>query len=291
MQLSPRIRKLLSSAAKLLLTGAALWLVFSKIDLSEVLGQLKTARAVPLLFAIALFILSKVISSFRLNTCFRQIGLHLNEPDNLKLYWLGMYYNLFLPGGIGGDGYKIYLLNKHYKTGVKPLTAAVLLDRLSGLAALAALTAVLLVFQPLPAWAKGGGLAGVVLLYLAYHLLVRRFFPVFGDSLFSTGLQSLGVQLAQAACAVLIMLALGISDHFLSYLLVFFISSMVAVLPLTIGGVGAREVVFLYGAGYLQLNEHLAVTLSLLFFLITAVVSLSGAWFSFKSPLPLFRPS
>lgn len=287
MRLSPKIRKLLLTAGKLLLTVVALWLVFSNIDLSSVLGQLAAARPVPLLLAVVLFILSKVISSYRLNTYFRQAGLYLAEGANLKLYWLGMYYNLFLPGGIGGDGYKVYLLNKQYKTGVKLLTTAVLLDRLSGLTALAALTAALLVFQPVSLWLKSAALAGVLLLYLAVRVLLRRLFPVFSSGLTLTAIQSLGVQLAQAACAVLIMRALGIGDNFLSYLLVFFISSMVAVLPLTIGGVGARELVFLYGAAYLQLDEHLAVTVSLVFFLITALVSLAGAWFSFRSPLPV----
>jgi len=33
-----------------------------------------------------------------------------------------MFYNLFLPGGIGGDGYKIYLLNKLSNKSIKSLT-------------------------------------------------------------------------------------------------------------------------------------------------------------------------
>ncbi len=50
-----------------------------------------------------------------------------------------MFYNLFLPGGIGGDGYKIYLLQKNYQTGTKKIFGAVLADRISGMVALVVL--------------------------------------------------------------------------------------------------------------------------------------------------------
>ncbi|MEP0712640.1 MAG: lysylphosphatidylglycerol synthase domain-containing protein, partial [Algoriphagus sp.] len=55
------------------------------------------------------------------------------------------------------------------------------------------------------------------------------------------------------------------------------LSSIVAVLPLTIGGVGARELVFVYAHTYAGIDEATAVAFSLIFFLITAMVSLTGS--------------
>ncbi len=75
----------------------------------------------------------------RLNIYFSAIDLKLKEKTNLQLYLLGMFYNLFLPGGIGGDGYKIYLLQKNYQTGTKRILGAVLSDRISGMVALVVL--------------------------------------------------------------------------------------------------------------------------------------------------------
>ncbi|HYH55099.1 MAG TPA: hypothetical protein VD772_00720, partial [Anseongella sp.] len=46
---------------------------------------------------------------------------------------------------------------------------------------------------------------------------------------------------------------------------------------------GAREVVFLFGARYFQFQEHQAIAISLLFFAITAAVSLCGIYFSFSN--------
>ena len=73
-------------------------------------------------------------------------------------------------------------------------------------------------------------------------------------------------------------MALGISENILAYQLVFLLSSIVAVLPLTIGGVGARELVFIYAHTYAGIQETAAVAFSLIFFLISALVSLSGSW-------------
>jgi glycosyltransferase 2 family protein len=41
--------------------------------------------------------------------------VNIPEKHIIQLYLLGIYYNLFLPGGIGGDGYKIYLLKQKIK--------------------------------------------------------------------------------------------------------------------------------------------------------------------------------
>jgi len=65
-----------------------------------------------LILALIAFVISKIIASWRLKIYFKNIFIRLTEQTNLKLYWLGMYYNLFLPGSIGGDAYKVLLLKK-----------------------------------------------------------------------------------------------------------------------------------------------------------------------------------
>ncbi|RYY21444.1 MAG: UPF0104 family protein, partial [Cytophagaceae bacterium] len=74
--------------------------------------------------------------------------------------------------------------------------------------------------------------------------------------------------------------ALGAADAgpVLPYLLVFLASSVAAVLPLTVGGLGARELTFLYGAKLFGLDPAVAVSVSVLFYVITAAVSLGGAF-------------
>jgi uncharacterized membrane protein YbhN (UPF0104 family) len=79
-----------------------------------------------------------------------------------------------------------------------------------------------------------------------------------------------------------LLLALGETENHLPYLVIFLVSSAVAVLPISVGGVGVRELTFLYGSQLLNVDMNVAVGISFLFYLITALVSLAGVWFVFK---------
>src|SRR5690606_12465762 len=91
---------------------------------------------------------SIIIASSRLNGFFKGVGLMLSERYNFKLYLLGLFYSLFLPGGVGGDGYKIYFLRRKCDVKARRLLSAVFFGRLSGLWALCLITAALVIFIP-----------------------------------------------------------------------------------------------------------------------------------------------
>lgn len=279
-------KKIFKLLLKLLLTGLALFLVFRKIDTEITWKAIKDADFIYLLLALLVFALSKVASAFRLNYFFADLGLRIPHVQNLKLYGIGMFYNLFLPGGIGGDGYKVYLLNRFYKTPAKQLVQAVVLDRINGLFALVFLMLVILLWVDIDillsidlavlAWA---GMLGLTIGFFGMMwFLFRRFTGSMGITLGC----SLLVQLLQLACAFFILSSLGATAQVMEYQFVFLLSSIVAVLPLTIGGIGARELVFIYSHDYLGIDENVAVAFSLLFFLITALTSLPGVFMKFK---------
>ncbi len=283
-----QLKNQLKTALKILLTGGALYLVFQKIDTGNLLQLSKTLSWGWLIPAIALFVGSKVATAIRLNHYFANIHISLNFWENWRLYLIGMFYNLFLPGGIGGDGYKVYLLNNQFKTPVKELLRASVLDRLGGLIAILGLLfgILLLIDLPLPfgePWVNDlvfsvGAIGMIPGFWLLQKFLFSNFLPSFWQGIF----WSLIGQLAQMAAVVCLLLALGVQDKFLAYQAVFLLSSIVAVLPLTIGGVGARELVVVYAHSYAGIQETEAVAFSLIFFLISAAVSLSGAWVKWK---------
>ncbi|WP_288370593.1 lysylphosphatidylglycerol synthase transmembrane domain-containing protein [uncultured Algoriphagus sp.] len=274
----------LKTLLKLILTGLALYLVFRKIDTGKLLGIIQTLQWPWLIPATVLFVLSKVATAVRLNQYFKNIDLYLSEKLNFRLYLVGMFYNLFLPGGIGGDGYKVYLLNKQFKTPVKKLLQAALLDRLGGLVAIVFLlfglflmVDVELDFLESSIW-NALMIGGLILTIPTFWLVQKLLFKDFLPSFWSANAWSFAGQIAQLICAWFILMALGIDEKVLAYQLVFLLSSIVAVLPLTIGGVGARELVFVYAHQYAGIEEAAAVAFSLIFFLITAGVSLMGAF-------------
>ena len=107
-----KISKTAGTVLKILISLAAMVYVFSKIEIKQVLHIATGSNFFLLFIAMTLFVISKTIAALRLNFFFRATGIFISELYNLRLYLLGIFYNLFLPGGIGGDGYKIYLLNR-----------------------------------------------------------------------------------------------------------------------------------------------------------------------------------
>jgi len=271
---------------KVSVSTLAIYVVVQKIDLQQTKEILLQVKITWILLATIAFNLSKFISSARLNQFFRSIDLHLTGLYNLKLYYVGMFYNLFLPGGIGGDGYKVYLLNKSHKTKLKDLISATLLDRISGLAALVFLAMLLSLFVNLSfiggPWITWLLIGLLFIYYPSFFLIFRLLFGKFIKAFSTSNIYSLGVQLAQLLCAYLILKALMVDGLYIEYMTLFLLSSVVAVLPFTIGGVGARELVFIFGANYLMIDKNTAVAFSILFFVITAVSSFTGIFFETK---------
>ncbi|MCB2207351.1 MAG: flippase-like domain-containing protein [Bacteroidetes bacterium] len=274
--MNKRTKKLIITILKFGLTAFALYFVFQKIEFTNVLAIYKQSNVAYLILALLFFAASKVLSAFRLQFFLKQTGVFISQWVNIKLYALGMFYNLFLPGGISGDGYKIYLLQKNYKTGTGKLFGAVLTDRISGMSALTILALIIFSFHTVPVQGHTFGFLLVPMVLLVLYFFMRWFYSYFLQVYSVTLFFSLGVQLLQLMCTWMIVLALGETQQVWSYLLVFLVSSIIAILPISIGGMGVRELTFLYGAKILGINADLAVSVSLMFYIITAVISFIG---------------
>ncbi len=279
-------RRQFTTLLKIVFILLLVYFVFTKINLEEVWAVVKTANLSLLIGAVFFLIFSKTIASFRLNMYFHQIGVRLTQWSNAQLYLLGMFYNLFLPGGIGGDAYKGYAIRKKFNTSIKKVVAALLLDRLSGVLLLGIYACILgLLIPALESeeikWLFG---VGIFLAILVSWWLNKQYFnylyPIYWKSL---GLSAL-VQIFQLVCVLFILQSLGLDMHILEYLFIFLVSSALSVLPVTIGGIGIRELVFLYGARWLGLEENISISISILFFTITAIISFAGIYYHFKLP-------
>ncbi len=279
-------RKKLLTALKIVVSALLIYFIFTKINLEDVFSTIKKTNLLFFFIALFFFVISKVIAVFRLNLYFHQLNVLLSHKSNLQLYLLGMFYNLFLPGGIGGDAYKGYVIQKKYKVGTKKVVSVLVLDRLSGLLLLF-IFACLLTFKiehEIFIKFKFLILAVLFLSILVFWFLNKKFFkntlPIFWKSFGYSAL----VQLAQLISVFFILKALNIEENTIAYLFIFLISSIVSVLPLTIGGIGSREITFLYGALWLGLDKSTSISISMLFFIITAIVSLCGIFYHFKKP-------
>lgn len=274
-----------------MLSALLLYFIFTKIPFREAFDEIKRALSVYLVYALLLFVLSKLLAAFRLNLFFHQIGIPLTHKSNIALYLQGMFYNLFLPGGIGGDAYKGYVLQSRYKVGTRKVVGSLLTDRVSGLVSLVIYACILALLihistgQIFTLLLLTVPLLTILLFWIAVKRLTAYLKPVFWSSLGYSAL----VQLAQLGAVYCLLYAFGVEENSLAYLLVFLISSIVAIIPITIGGIGSREVVFYYGAKFLNLDMQVAVSISMLFFAISAIVSLLGSIYHFRNPKLKFQ--
>lgn len=275
-------KSFLKTFIKVTVTLALLYWVFSKIETKQVLDLYKKANLWLLIPAIAAFFCSQIIASSRLFNFFEVIKLNIGKRNNLKLYLLGMFYNLFLPGGIGGDGYKVIVLSKRYKVKHRKIFWALFNDRLSGLIAVAILTVVLFVVVPLHIKYKYYTLFFIILAPSGYIVFNRLFFREYLVIWKKVLYKSLTIQSLQLVSATFILFSIGIRSNVQGYLMLFLVSSLVSVIPFTVGGIGAREMAFVIGANLIGSQPEVCVALSLIFYFISAFVSLIGVMYVIK---------
>jgi uncharacterized membrane protein YbhN (UPF0104 family) len=262
----------------IVVTGGLLYWVFSKVPFAKIKFRLAHANRAWLTAAILCYIGSMLFSSWRLLSFFKSIGLKLDWRFNLRLYFLGLCYNVLLPGGIGGDGYKIYLLHKTYKLPTKKVFWAILFDRLSGFWAIGAIVVGLIILIPSFPYHLAIPLSIVSVGSVIYYFVARKFFRDYTHNFFSGHLKAIGVQSMQLLTIVCLLLAQDFNGKFAPYLLSFLFSSLAAVIPFSLGGGGIRDALLTLARQF-NLTEDMAVYLSFGFYLVSIFVALIGIYY------------
>lgn len=273
-------KKLLSTFIKIAISVFLLYFVFTKISIDDTLDTIRGVNPYFLVLSILFFMLSQWISAKRLLIIFHEVGYNLSKNSNNILYLIGMFYNFFIPGGIGGDAYKVFILNKKFKWELKTLTSAVFVDRFIGLTAIGILIS-LLTYNLLP---KGSLLwlipVSIVVIIATAFIILKQLFPKFLN-VFSKILGiSIVVQLLQIASVVFIIMSIDNQGNYISYILIFLISSVLSIFSFS--GIGIREYIFYEASLLLEIDSSVAVTIGLIFSIITAMISLFGIGFHFK---------
>jgi uncharacterized membrane protein YbhN (UPF0104 family) len=264
---------------KFAVTSALLYYVFSKVPLQKVKMRLVNANYWWMLVALLCYFGSMVMSSWRLSSYFKSIKLNLDPRFNFRLYLLGLFYNFLLPGGIGGDGYKIYLLNKTYKKPARKVFWAIMFDRLSGLWAIGLITVALIFLIPQIDIHIGIPLGIFTVASIIYYGVAYKFFREYTHYFFEGHLKALGVQSLQVIAIICILFGQNFTGKFSPYLLSFLISALATIIPISVGGAGIRETVFQQLSRVFPMDVDLAVFLPISFYLISITVALLGVYY------------
>ncbi|MHB9032640.1 MAG: lysylphosphatidylglycerol synthase transmembrane domain-containing protein [Anaerolineae bacterium] len=302
--LSERFKKTLINTAKVIVTLALLTFIALTVDLKQVWQTVKYAHWIYLLLAWLLFQLGILIRSYRWQELLRANGIEVKYGKLVGLYYVGTFFNNFLPTGFGGDVVKMFELARGGAES-ELAVASVLADRLLGLVVLAlmALTALPFGFKlvPLPftlvLLAIIAGLFLVIIMLInrrAYSFFchikfldriftlpkVRAFFNSFQSyslaSLKYALLASLGFNITLIGTYILLGVAVSVIINPLFYFIFIPILSTLLILPISVSGLGVREggyVVLFAQAGVASAE---ALAMSLLFYGLNVLTGLIG---------------
>jgi uncharacterized protein (TIRG00374 family) len=139
------MKKTLLTVIQLLVTGALLYWVFHDQKVREAMAvAIRDADYRWIGAAILMYVVVEFAAVVRWQILLKVQGINLSNARIVALFFIGMFYNQFLPGGTGGDIVKTYLLWKETPTKKPGALLAVLFDRMIGLIALIIITGVLI---------------------------------------------------------------------------------------------------------------------------------------------------
>jgi len=305
-------RKFWLNLSRIALSLAALVLLLREVGGADVWWVLQHADLDCLGAACLLFLLGIVIRVFRWRVLFHSLGMSPSFRLLLKLYLVGNFFNTVLPSGFGGDVVRVVELTQQERgtipgaaTGASAAVGTVIVDRLTGILSLMALGLLVLPFSPnLAPWlvwlfvvlALGGLLGGALLLegrllrwmtaYLPSALslagqgkLADIYAVVSGagaPAIWSALTLSTLFNLVNIVIYWLCGLAVGIDVPLSFYFVLTPLLSLTLLVPISVGGLGARDWVAQPLFGSVGVPDVIAAAMTLSVYAVTLAVGLIG---------------
>ena len=306
------LKKRGAAILKAAVSGALLYVLFRRVDTGVFLETVSSINpSVIILLALA-YIVLQCLSTYRWSIVLRK-DADVRYTELLSIYFIGMFFNNFLPTLVGGDLVKGYYLYRKTEKG-EIAFASIFMDRYSGFAALIAITLISLLFG----WGflhriGGAGLIWVFILLICgffglsfifwferLHSFLANiighagisgmnekmdsFYRVFmnykgrREVLFKIFSLSLIIQSGVIICYFVLGRSVGIDvpvGYFFLFVPLAIVFSMV---PLSLSGLGIREGVFIFLFTKAGVSREAALSMSLIWFMVVAAVSMAGAF-------------
>jgi uncharacterized protein (TIRG00374 family) len=298
------MRKHLTTFLKIGVTLLGLAVILTRFDIKAIGLVIQQSELLWILVGFLLVNASVVLRAYRWLLLIRGLHTHVSFGRLVELYYVGGFFNVFLPSGFGGDVVRILEVSRDIPSDIA--TGTVLIDRMTGLMMLFALALVALPFRPegfpqallsiIVAICVGGLIAGFALLEGSMLRTISRWLP---QKLMKSGggfmlkvtrsvdecgwraiagamVVSILFNLLQASWWTTTAWALGLDIPYGYMLLVVPILSLAMLVP-SIGGLGVREFmapVLFSGAG---VSPEQAIALTLVVFALERLSGLLGA--------------
>jgi hypothetical protein len=293
---------------KILVSLGILFLLFKNTDSELFLETIISIDPFYFILAIVIFISSQIISTIRWSLLLKCGGVKLSYWRLISLYFIGMFFNNFLPTAVGGDAVKGYYLYKASGKGGASL-ASIFVDRYIGFASLVILSFV--AFFLGYSYLKGTILVWLVLSFIclftvaslflwvdklhSWALLILNKIKIFKVNekidVFYKALMSykkypkvlaigLGISLVLQTLNMLTFYVISTGLGFTIPLVFFFLftplAMTVSMIPISLAGLGLREGAFVFLFAQVGVSSASALSLSLAWFIVVVISSLFG---------------
>ena len=284
-------------------SAALLWFVLASVGVGSVVSNLAVLPPSVLALAVALAAFNVALSAYKWQLLLAVKDIDLPFRTLFVYYYVGQFFNAFLPTMVGGDGVRIYYLHGNHDAGADA-ASSVVVERLTGLVGVLAIggVATVLLSDRLPTavvatmllvCVPGVGLLLALLFTSAgRRLLDRTLFDVerfgLGDRLSSVydaiaAYRHAGRALVPVlAASVLFRLVLVANNYVVAvglgmdvpfaYFLVFVpLVELLLLVPVSVQGFGVRETTYVYLFGAAGASSDLSLTLGVVMGLVLGV--------------------
>jgi len=304
--LSVRVRAVVGLILRLLIAAALIYWVLRKANLRVALQTLSQSELWAIAGGMVLMFANLVLKAWKWQVLLRADEIHFSLPKLTILYFIGTFFNTFLPTNVGGDVKRVYDVAAMTSRGSSAL-ASVFMDR-GTTTYLVLLYGVIVI---LARWELLGGaaicgpvlvaflgaLATVPLAIVAAPVLTRRRIGIVPegwmrklDTLTTTVLRlcrnpllllvafvlSLASLVAIGAMYWVVIAGLGITAPVEAVVVVVPMVLAITSLPLSINGIGLREGAFIYLLTRYGVTASAAMAVSLGVFALIVIAGLCG---------------
>jgi uncharacterized membrane protein YbhN (UPF0104 family) len=270
---------------RVLVPTVAIAVLLRVIPLQQVLASMRLIRTSALFESAAAIVLSTLLATVRWRIVFKACGLD-TKPRYLELlraYWIGVFYNTYVPGGLGGDVVRGVATRRVVGPGGLPVALAiVLLERTLGFSGMLILVVSGFALFPLPGIPNvmlfsvlGLCVAVAAVVVIASGPRIARFLPAPAARIASSlptiaslplFLVALGLSVLTQLCGVVVghVLISSINTHvaWSDSLVILPLVNTSQYFPLTIGGAGVREAAFVVAYGMIGVAKPDALAAS-----------------------------
>ncbi|HEY1231916.1 MAG TPA: lysylphosphatidylglycerol synthase transmembrane domain-containing protein [Candidatus Binatia bacterium] len=301
-----KTKPILMLLLKLLVSVGLLGYLLARIHIERFLQTFANANFSYIAIALLVYLVTQGVSAMRWTALARPLGVNTPFKDMTRYYLIGMFFNLFAPGTVGGDVSRVYYLVRDENARVQgrsvpTMNAAmsVLMDRAIGMIVLVWLGAAGLLLFPYYAVPHSARLATFLLsigllVGILITPLVRRLLPAdthqflvklrlalsayqrHWRALVIAAIFSLIIHLVQAWMHVVMGRALDLNVPFSFALIVYPLVGTFSAIPISLNGLGLREGGYVVLLSVIGIGTEKGIAFGILLFLVVVCDSLIG---------------